>query len=298
MPHPNTPSYCPATDSQFNANRGYASHEPYRTRQDTGKFPVFAKAYSDLFASKARMQILEVGCGPGQFWEAAAQAQYPEFPHLWLTDISKGMLARCKRTMRSMTAGYLVPSHHHEVVDLNKMLPFGDNWFDIVMAHNVIYHAVIPRNTVSELHRILEPGGTLGISSLDAGIESELYETAHALDPRIPASSFTEHCHVGATRQILTAFFPAENIQETRYEGGRTYETVDALLESFAHQPDIQQLELAPDFWAQFRSAMSKRMEKQGGTYRVDLGMTLFHCKKAGVDDNVITNRSSHSTAP
>ncbi len=51
------------------------------------------------------------------------------------------------------------------VADLNKPLPFSDNFADAVFLFNVIYILESPSATLKEIYRILKPGGKLFIAS-------------------------------------------------------------------------------------------------------------------------------------
>jgi SAM-dependent methyltransferase len=48
-------------------------------------------------------------------------------------------------------------------------LTFPSDTFDAVFAHAVLYHLRTPRKALLELHRILKPGGVIGIRDLDQG---------------------------------------------------------------------------------------------------------------------------------
>ena len=51
------------------------------------------------------------------------------------------------------------------VADLNKLLPFSDNFADVVFLFNVIYILEKPDQVLEEIHRILKPGGRLFLTS-------------------------------------------------------------------------------------------------------------------------------------
>lgn len=38
-------------------------------------------------------------------------------------------------------------------------IPFGDDWFDVVVCSNAIDHTIDPQRTLAEIHRVLKPGG-------------------------------------------------------------------------------------------------------------------------------------------
>jgi len=48
---------------------------------------------------------------------------------------------------------------HCKVVDVNKILPFVDNSFDIIWCSEVIEHLIDPAKTIAEFRRVLKPTG-------------------------------------------------------------------------------------------------------------------------------------------
>ena len=48
-------------------------------------------------------------------------------------------------------------------------LPFESETFDAVFAHAILYHLKDPFKALTELHRLLKPGGVIGIRDLDSG---------------------------------------------------------------------------------------------------------------------------------
>jgi SAM-dependent methyltransferase len=102
----------------------------------------------------ANARILEVGCGTGAFWTDAARF-VPDGAALTLTDLSPGMAetalgsARRAREWRSVQA---------QVADVSA-LPFETGAFDVVIANHMLYHAPDPAQAVTEIARVLAPGG-------------------------------------------------------------------------------------------------------------------------------------------
>ena len=99
-------------------------------------------------------RVLEVGCGTGNLWRDNAE-RIPDGLALTLTDLSPGMLEQA----RARLAG-LAPAPEFRVADVQS-LPFGDASFDAVVASHMLYHAPDRAKALSELRRVLRPGGRL-----------------------------------------------------------------------------------------------------------------------------------------
>jgi SAM-dependent methyltransferase len=110
---------------------------------------------ADTGLFKADDRVLDIGCGPGRFWAANAAALPPGLD-LTLADQSPGLVEEALKTVgtspwRSITG---------KVADVCA-LPFADASFDVVTAMHMLYHAPDKDRAVSEIARVLRPGGTL-----------------------------------------------------------------------------------------------------------------------------------------
>ena len=117
----------------------------------------------------AKASVLDVGCGPGWFWAAAAAA-LPEDLHLTLSDLSPAMVReaveRCEPGRFASVTGRQADA---------AALPFKDASFDAVMAMHMLYHLPDPAQGLAEMYRVLRPGGLLAVTTNGAGNRRELY---------------------------------------------------------------------------------------------------------------------------
>jgi len=120
-------------------------------------------------------EIVDVGCGTGILSFIALEKGAAKMS---CVDISKLMLEKCKE--KSIINGYThdVVSFHEE--DAEK-LPFDDATYDVVLLNMVL--GVVPnqQEVITELTRILRPGGTIALSThgpahyteaIEAGVKS------------------------------------------------------------------------------------------------------------------------------
>lgn len=150
------------------------------TIAETGWFPWVARQ----LPLDAGDRVLDIGCGPGWFWAAAADA-LPERLHLTLADLSSGMVQeateRCEKLPFASVVGQVA-----DAADL----PFGDCSFDAVIAMHMLYHVPDAAAGIAEMHRVLKPGGVLAVTTNGSANMRELYEltTVFGSPPSDPAA--------------------------------------------------------------------------------------------------------------
>lgn len=99
-------------------------------------------------------RVLDVGCGKGRFGRVFLE-QEPE-AELWGLDISEEMLR-------------FAPEGMHTRAGSMTELPFADEFFDGAYATESLEHAVEIERAVSEICRVVKPGG--GIAVIDKNAE-------------------------------------------------------------------------------------------------------------------------------
>ena len=97
--------------------------------------------------------MLDVGCGKGRF-ARVLQEQEPE-AEIWGLDISEEMLR-------------FVPAGIHTRAGSMTELPFEDGFFDAAYATESLEHAVEIEKAVSEICRVVKPGGRIAIIDKNA----------------------------------------------------------------------------------------------------------------------------------
>lgn len=100
-------------------------------------------------------RVLEVGCGTGFLILNLWLAGYVEEAHA--SDISTGMLRVCAESARRIGCDVKLRAADAE------RLPYGDASFDLVVGHAVLHHLPEPGAALTEMHRILRPGGAVWI---------------------------------------------------------------------------------------------------------------------------------------
>jgi ubiquinone/menaquinone biosynthesis C-methylase UbiE len=99
-----------------------------------------------------RPRILDVGCGTGRFLRSLGRA----LPHarLYGLDLSPYYLKRARSVLEAVPDVRLVAENAQD-------MPFADGWFDVVCSVFVFHElpAVVRRDVMREMRRVLKPGG-------------------------------------------------------------------------------------------------------------------------------------------
>jgi ubiquinone/menaquinone biosynthesis C-methylase UbiE len=120
----------------------------------------------DRVAPPAGARILEVGCGPAEFWRRNIERIDPSW-RLTLTDLSPGMIETAR--------GVLGDRAEYAVADVQE-LPFADESFEVVLASHMLYHASDRPKALAEIRRVLVSGGILHAAANGDGHMRQLDE--------------------------------------------------------------------------------------------------------------------------
>ncbi len=101
--------------------------------------------FKDAF--KPTDRVLDVGCGDASNYQAWLVKQVAQLSAI---DISERGIANARKM-----------GINAQVHDLSKRFPYGDGSFDGAVCIEVLEHLYDPKFTVSEIHRVLAPGGIL-----------------------------------------------------------------------------------------------------------------------------------------
>jgi ubiquinone/menaquinone biosynthesis C-methylase UbiE len=109
---------------------------------------------------RAGMRVLDAGCGPGSITVGIAAAVAPG--EAVGVDTSPDAIASA---MSRETA----PSTIHFALADATALPFDRGAFDAAFAHAILQHIATPLAVVTEVRRVLKPGGVVGLADADYG---------------------------------------------------------------------------------------------------------------------------------
>jgi SAM-dependent methyltransferase len=111
---------------------------------------------------QAGARVLDVGSGPGTITIDLARRVRPGV--VIGVDTAEDIVAKAA----GLAASERVDNVEFRVADAYG-LPFADDWFDIVHAHQVLQHLARPVDALREFRRVLKPGGLLAVRDVDYG---------------------------------------------------------------------------------------------------------------------------------
>jgi SAM-dependent methyltransferase len=106
------------------------------------------------------LSLLDVGSGPGTITVDLAERLAPG--RVVGVDSAAGVVAQATE----LAAGRGVDTVEFVVADLYE-LPFADDSFDVVHAHQVLQHVADPVGALREMRRVARPGGVVAVREVD-----------------------------------------------------------------------------------------------------------------------------------
>ncbi len=124
-----------------------------------GPIPWLEWAYQQL-ALVGGERVLDVGCGTGNIWRDN-RAHLPAGIELTLADSSQGMLDEAAERL-----GRARVEARFDAVDVQQ-IPYASDAFDLVVSNHMMYHVPDRAAALSELRRVVRPGGRCVVSTND-----------------------------------------------------------------------------------------------------------------------------------
>lgn len=109
---------------------------------------------------RAGMTLLDCGCGPGSITTGFARALAPG--QVVGIDIAESQIALARQQAEAQG----IQNVRFEVANIYN-IPFPDDSFDAAFAHTILQHLADPVRALREIHRVLKPGGVIGVREED-----------------------------------------------------------------------------------------------------------------------------------
>ncbi len=129
-------------------------------------------------------RVLDIGCGAGDFTALLSEAGAEAIG----VDVARSALRR---------AGSRHPGLDFRLAPIDGPLPFADNAFDLVWAGEVIEHVADTAQWLSEVRRVLVPGGRLLLTTQNHG---RLIVLVHGLETF--SEPLGDHLHLYTRRSL------------------------------------------------------------------------------------------------
>lgn len=214
----------------------------------------------------AEARILELGAGPGWLWRESV-ARLPGGWHVTLSDVSPGMVeaAQANLAQSALRARF-------EVIDIQR-IPFEGAHFDLVMAHHMLYHVPDLPAALSEVRRVLKPGGYFLAATNGENHMKELRAFMRQVGwPGMETPAF----ELGNGAEQLASFFEAVTVE--RYADGLHITEVEPVV-SYALSAFGAQ-NASPESIEQFRALVQRTLAAKGA-FHVSKDSGLFIARRA-----------------
>lgn len=262
-------------DSDYLQNEQYRNAEKLNariclhTKFSTNGYGWFRWVFDHLILSSGN-QVLELGCGPGDLWLKNSH-RIPEKLEITLSDFSLGMAYQARDNLSALPSRFFLG-----VIDV-QAIPFGDEQFQVVIANHFLYHVPNRSRALSEIYRVLKPGGCLYTTTIG---EKHLEEMSHLLmrfDPTVedvfksPERPFT----LENGEDQLRAWFSLEKVE--RYPDSLLINEVEPLVEYVLSTVRFDQVE---DRREELTVFLRSEMDANGGAILVKKESGLFTAVK------------------
>jgi ubiquinone/menaquinone biosynthesis C-methylase UbiE len=155
--------------------------------------PAFTELFDNIDAPNDAA-VLDIGCGPAHYWQWGLDNG--RVPHSWtatLTDLSTGMLDEARRTLSGYDRNFTF-----EIADVCD-LQYADESFDVVTANYMLYHASSQSKALSEIARVLKPGGKLYAKTNSVDHITEFLDLQHRF-----VSDHSQRANIGLAHAAFT----------------------------------------------------------------------------------------------
>ena len=164
--------------SQYRDSANLSARAALHIRFSTEKYPWFHWVF-DHFDIPENGRVLELGCGTGLLWRDNLE----RIPRRWsvtVTDASQGMVQEAEQSLLDPGLDFTF-----QKVDAQS-IPYEDDSFDAVVANHMLYHVPDLARALSEIRRVLRPGGRLYATTIGLNHMDELREVPRKLGISTP----------------------------------------------------------------------------------------------------------------
>ena len=230
---------------QYRTNANLRARIGLHERFSTSTTP-YPRWVFDGYAFGDDADVLEVGCGDGMVWRENLD-RIPNGWRLTLTDLSPGMVEAARAALGDRS--------EYAVADVQE-LPFRDGSFDGVIANHMLFHVDDRPRALSEIARVLRPGGLFCATAIGLGHLRLLRE----LVPPREGSTWEktrERFTMETVPEELDPFFV--DVELEAYEDSLEVTELEPLLDFVRSRGDVEEHELEP-----LRSAAEEAIATRG----------------------------------
>jgi len=221
----------------------------------------------ERFTLPPACRILELGGGPGNLWVENLD-RLPQGWAVTLSDVSIGMVRQARENLNGCAQQFRFGIANAQSI------PFASRTFDAVIADHMLYHVPDRRRALSEMRRVLIPGGRLFASTIGDGHMRELADLAARFDADLGTwgscgfATGTFTLENGASQ--ISAFFG--NVSVDRYEDSLAVTEVAPLVDYMLSG----RIQLDGARRNELTEFIAREMERAGGILRITKETGIF----------------------
>jgi len=212
----------------------------------------------DQYGFFDNMRILELGCGTARIW-LNRNGRLPNNADIILSDYSPLMVQKAEKLLQGK------PIFSFQQVDIQS-IPYGNDYFDMVIANHMLYHVPDKDKALSEIKRVLKADGRFYASTLGDRSLKELNDIYRLLEGK---ASFSYSKNISFTLEngadLLRRYF--NHIEQRQYVDSLEVTDIDdlmAYIKSYNDVPDSVNDELYKLVGEGFIDGVFKIQKEQG----------------------------------
>jgi ubiquinone/menaquinone biosynthesis C-methylase UbiE len=200
-------------------------------------------------------KILELGCGPAYLWQECS-SRIPAGWKITLSDLSSGMLDAAWRNL--VVTGR---TFKFEEIDAQS-IPYADETFDAVIANFMLYHIPDRQKAISEIKRVLKPGGYLFAATVGENHLKKIMEWIRYASIGDKADTFAQSFTLENGLEQLASLLPNPNTQLIHYSDSLRVTEVEPLMAYICSS--IRVSEVSEEKLEQVRSDLENELVTNG----------------------------------
>lgn len=208
-----------------------------------------------------KCKILELGCGDASLWKKNKD-NLPKELDITLSDFSKGMLNDAKINLGKESENF-----KFQIIDAED-IPCGDCSFDVVIANHMLYHVENIGKALSEIYRVLKPGGYFYSSTVGENHMIEIRDImvkfkSETMDIR--SSDITSRFKLENGVEKLEKLF--DNIEMKRYKDNLIVTEATPIIDYIFSMPGNVRQSFNKERLYELTKYLEERIATEGGIY-------------------------------